>query len=193
MDLGENSFLNLIQAYKNLFRQSQVELIPLGLRGNSFLTRQKNFGGLNFLSSCYGILAPNILENIEEFNELKQDLKKIAQKESFDCVLLKGIQSPLGDRLPEEFIKTGDSFVIEVPALDSKKEILWQDLGSKNRNLIRKAEKMELNGIFELGLKNPESFYEHYISAVKKLDASPLTFFNQNFLRALKAIKILPN
>lgn len=121
-----------------------------------------------------------IFDNNNDLDECFTDFKKWCVENSIICDFVRFHPVLDNYHFSEKFYHIdlrGHTITMD---LDST-ELIWQNLDSKNRNMIRKAEKNDITIHYELNQKILKIFKEIYDQTMKFDDANEYYFFEDNF------------
>lgn len=133
------------------------------------------FGRRYLISNPFANFAGVCSSDPDARKQLLDAALEIAKKESVQYVELRQLSEPLEDTT----LKTRESFVTLMLPLSAGADGIWNDISSRNRGKIRKAEKAGLSANF--GLEYLPEFYRVFVQNIRDLGTPvyPLRFFEK--------------
>lgn len=113
------------------------------------------------------------LANNKSIDILITEAEETAKKLDVDFIEIRSPSEVSFESLIEHgFIKRDDYFTFQL-RLDSQLDKLWDSIGKKNRNMVRKAEKKSIKIIRASDIDDLKLFYIIYLDTMKRLGSPP--------------------
>jgi len=165
--------LNRVHGHRLFYLEEEEGVFPLAL------VKSRIFGN-RLISLPFADYAGPCTNSLECANSLIHKSEKIAEDLNIDYIEIRSPDKPYFDVfLKHGFVQSNDYFTYIINLSHNNLETIWTLIGNKNRNMIRKAQKnqveiVDANSEFYLDI-----FYGLYLDTMKRLGSppQPYTFF----------------